>query len=170
MRTAAFFFIVNLLALPQIACAESTGEALDAFGLTGAWSTACEKLPADGGLRVTYEKTLFGARYITVVSGLSGNLITTKSRIKSASRITEEKLKYIYEIESTTAEHPLYKIGEPWERVFLKIGKKLQEFEYRSLDGRMTLISGGYRYKAMNSITNWIKTDEKPPLLEQCLN
>ena len=77
--------------------AETTAEALRAFGLVGTWSPDCAKETAKGGERSTILVPTLGEPTIESIGHYGpDNRFTTISHflIKSAIRVTEEKLKY----------------------------------------------------------------------------
>jgi hypothetical protein len=84
------------------AFAESAAQAMQAFGLIGTWSYDCAKDPLNGGVRYTYAAPMFGsATETTVVSAPAGNgpgppyfVFKSQYEIKSAERVTEEKITY----------------------------------------------------------------------------
>ena len=126
MRAATTIAAVGLLAFGSPAFAESTVNALDAFGLIGTWSEDCAK----NGLRGTFVAPLLGVPTWTL-SGYDGTYsVLMQFEIKTATRITEDKIKFVMvpvkfiKNGETVALTP--QMREPGESIWLKIGNKIK--------------------------------------------
>jgi len=84
---------IALFAIIPPASAESTSGAMQAFGLVGTWSEDCA---AQGAARLAHAYPVFGNPTITITANNSKDGSgTLEVEIKSASKVTDEKLKLI---------------------------------------------------------------------------
>ena len=70
--------------------AESTSQALETFGLTGTWSQDCA-----GDKRTIIVTSFWGSPIATLTSG-NNDALKSVFEIKSATRVTDEKIKIVY--------------------------------------------------------------------------
>lgn len=166
---------VIVLGFVRSAGAENVGATLKEFGLLGVWSTNCAKDPSrEVGDRSTYAAPIFGPVTITIVKHLQNHVVfRTIMEIKTAIRITNDKLKYEYIITSSKAEVPNaperdalgVNAGMMFTNVFERLGPKVRLFKSRSNDGKILFENGEQVVHAPNG-------DIRIPSVwvEKCLN
>jgi hypothetical protein len=158
-----------------LARAESSTEAIRAFGLVGTWSPDCSRDPTKPDMRTTYAAPELGAPTVILVfstaSGASAMTVMTKSEIKSAARIAEEKIQIVsVRVGAAMATGPFQSSTDsfPVEYVIQKFGDKRRTIDSHSLDGKRILIKDGFQYAPAGPSGEWHKTDRTTPLLEKC--
>jgi hypothetical protein len=160
--------------------AESTSEALKAFGLIGTWSQDCagEDRSVE---RVTYEVPFFGSPTIAVATKLPGMGIHRKEgNIVSATRITVDKFRLTIDASKTTREDKTWNLkGKSRETaLFLRIGDKIKILNLESIDHDLKrsyeiIKDEEIRTKAPNSTVlgfNYSGLTKVPVIYEKCLN
>jgi hypothetical protein len=134
VRAAATITAVGLLAFGSPAFAESTVTALDAFGLIGTWAEDCAK----NGLRGTFAAPFLGVPTWTISGSDGDNSVLMQFEIKSATRITEDKIKLVVFpekfIKNGQAVALPPKAREPAESIWVKIGNKMKATNTVSAD------------------------------------
>ena len=118
--------VLSMITLSSSVFAESSSEALKAFGLVGAWSEDCTK----SGSRATFATPFFNVPTLTISVSDGSLLIIMQFEIKYAVRVTEEKIKI------SAVLHKFTKDGqeiitppesrEPGESVWERVGKKIK--------------------------------------------
>ncbi len=144
MRTLLAAIVITNLLSGSSAIAESTKEAMSAFGMLGTWSLDCAR-PS----RVVYATPLFGAPTITsVANGKEGGL----SEVQEAFRVTAEKIKLQLIIRKAPgALDWMPQPGEIWEAVYEKSGNKFRPLSVRQKDGPKITAQDGFYYVPKNS-------------------
>lgn len=175
------YFVLLALALSQShAYADTTKDALKAFGIVGTWSPNCAIDPSKScertgtcNYRIIYSVPFFGSPNRTsVIATLNDNKpITTKEDIGTAEQITTDKLRYTYVLQNAFANGVDWtpQKGEAWEVVLQKVGPKLRVVENRRIDGEKLVVMNGFVYTHVNRTPPWQNTGVSTPPLEKCL-
>jgi hypothetical protein len=165
---AALLLIFSAAPLVPSAAAESTGDAMSAFGLIGTWSADCAKGPLSGVVRLTYSLPLIGSPKIIATVGFPAVGVTTSEfEIRSAVRVTEEKIKYTsVRVSSSNANTKLTtEIDDrPRETVLMKNGGKIRVSDSRTADGSEIFVQDGLWKEQVQGRA------PATSLLEKCLN
>ncbi len=178
--------IVACLFVGQAVGAESTAEAIKAFGLVGIWSVDCSKAPmatcdkSGCGARTTYEVPPSGPPMIKNVVGTLvpdvGKRFETK--IESATRIDDDKIKIMSIQQGVPGE--ISKLiwwrqpRELWETVLVKAGSRFRTYSAQREDGKKISAKDGFIVmppagtKFDEMPTNWVLGDKETPLFERC--
>ena len=126
MTTVIYGVMLGLVTISTPVMAESTAEALRAFGLVGTWSPDCA---ADGN-SIFYARVTFAASTLDAPT-MSMVIIDNRSflsQIVSAVRVTEDKIKISTKSISHTqdgVEYPSAGATAPAVMVIRKVGSKL---------------------------------------------
>ncbi len=139
---------------------------LGTFGLLGDWSFDC----ASKG------RTTFTAPFFGNPTGIStdGNENTySAAEIKSATRLTDDKLKIVSLItkvpDANKKNDAARQEGEIWQTVYERIGKKMRVMEIEREDGKKVVVKNGYFYETREG-KEPTKTTNFALFLEKCLN
>jgi hypothetical protein len=119
--------IAILLLGTTLAAAESTSTALKEFGIIGNWSQDCARSLTAGGDRVIIESPLFGSPIMAESNGLN-NTTFTRSEIRTAERVTQDKLRMIVVPVSSGGVVLPPERTKPKELLFQKRGQYLSLF------------------------------------------
>ena len=192
-----FSFLILVTLWCSIAHAESTAEAMKEFGLLGTWSVDCAKDvkqacdPKDECInRKTYTAPWFGIPMLEVTASTFKSGVTQEAKmvIKSATRITNDKIKVTIVISGQPDYMEIYRAhetmrtvaqwyplnGQTWSSVIQKVGEKIRTIDSRREDGKAFQIKDGLGYRhassTENSQTEWISTGKSAPFFEKCLN
>ena len=166
----------------QAAGAESTTEAMAAFGLFGSWSLDCSKpITCDQkicGSRNIYEVLPSGqpmSRFVigSIAPGLGG---TIESDIEAATRVADDKIKIIStQLQSPGQSLPWWRqAGERWELVLIKSGNKYRTFSAKREDGKKIATEEGFVVKPPSNTsfdqlpTSWLRTTNQTRWFEKC--
>jgi hypothetical protein len=148
--------------------AESTAEAMKNFGLIGTWSTDCAKDPAKDGERTTWDVPIFGVATETFANP---SFVFTHE-IKSAVRVTDEKLKYVEVLvkilEKEKPRDLLPGQTMPVELVIIKLGNKFREIDNHRVDGSIIWVKDGFRVYQNPQSKQW-EPGEETKAIEKCL-
>src|ERR1700743_310900 len=122
----------------QAFAAESTGEAIKAFGLLGSWSIDCSKAPTQTcvpqvgcGARTIYELSPSGPPKMRNLVGtlVPGQGMSFETIVESAERIGDDKIKLVSVQQGVPGQFSkvmwLRRPGERWETVLLKVGEEI---------------------------------------------
>jgi len=169
LETKAAIIVVLITATCSLARAESTAQALEAFGLVGTWSADCAN---ESLARITYAVSVLSSPTVTAITLEFKQVF----EIDSAVRITEDKLR-------TTKHYSSYVLnGKPlaartqdkYVSVLLKSGSKYRSLDSYVSDGKYTttLVKNGSKYapNPQNIRDEWHDTRGQSEILEKCLN
>jgi hypothetical protein len=179
MRVLPAAMVMVALMTPGSATAESTAEAIRAFGLVGTWSWDCARSDRD---RMTFATPLFGAS--TITSGKKGHQDEV-IEISEAVRVTDDKIKLTFLVKKIVGNpdpdpwldaNP----GESWELVFAKYGNKIKWILQAQKDGpKIRVLDGFYAVpdvpdgqgtREARKPLAWKKGKDSTELYEKCLN
>jgi hypothetical protein len=161
--------VVALLIATRPAAAETTAEALRAFGLLGIWSPDCA-----GPIRHLY--ALHPGKPPTATAIIDGTEQAI-TEIEDATRSGDDRIRWVAHYRKylplNVGPQPWMPVpGERWETVLLKVGDKFRSWRSQRLDGAKILVRDGFNYEAEASPVGgpllWRKTDEATPLFARC--
>ena len=165
----AGFSLVLTATLPSHA--ESTGDAMRKFGISGSWSGNCT-----GPLRLKYSTPSSGTPTVTRSWGGKVDLLY---EVKEASRLSEKKLKLLVLIKTQKIQSPsplmkgLPQPGEVWEIVYVKVGNKFQIFSTEQKDGDKLSVRDGFQFIPKDDGQGGFSMENsgvRMPPLEKCLS
>ena len=171
----------------QAFAAESTGEAIKAFGLLGSWSIDCSKAPTQTcvpqvgcGARTIYELSPSGPPKMRNLVGtlVPGQGMSFETIVESAERIGDDKIKLVSVQQDVPGQFSkvmwLRQPGERWETVLLKVGEKYRWFSHQRQDGAKIQAKDGFEVRPPPATrydeipTQWVTSDKPTPLFERC--
>lgn len=143
----------------------TTKQTLEGFGLIGTWSFDCA-----GKARTTFAAPMFGSP--TGISTNGGDE-TTVAEIRSATMLTQDKLKIITlttKVPNGSKNKPsVRQEGEIWQAVYERFGKKARLVDVEREDGKKVIVKGGFLYETPEG-KEPTKTANFALFLERCLN
>jgi len=152
MRGATIGLLFACLVAGQAPAAESASDVIRTFGLIGSWSVDCQKDPRKAcdqdscGARLTYIVPSSGPPTINLTNRMYGQMRTFISTIYSASRIAEDKIKFL-SVQDPAPSLPIVwwrQPGEVWEIVLLKVGDRYRTFSAHRDDGKKFDVEEGF--------------------------
>ena len=166
----SIFVILTVSSVP--AFAESASDAMRDFGLIGTWSPDCAVDPAGPVpvLRVTYS-ILSGLPAFSNFTKAGKVSAASEGEIRSAVRVTEDKLRITTVITKTTLTDNTVKmvVDAPIiDSVFVKMGSKIELLDRRSVDGKVLLVQNGELIVRSKDGVETGRIKQLP--LEKCLN
>jgi hypothetical protein len=186
MRGAKIGLFFACVVAGQASAAESASDVIRTFGLIGSWSVDCQKDPRKAcdqdscGARLTYIVPSSGPPIINLTNRTYGKMRTFISTIYSASRIAEDKIKFL-SVQDPPPSLPIVwwrQPGEVWEIVLLKVGDKYRTFSAHRDDGKKFDVEEGFYVRpppppppaeSYNTMpTEWHRTTQQTPLFEKC--
>jgi hypothetical protein len=197
---SAILFILLVMGTCSHASAESTAQAMQAFGLIGTWSLDCAKDPLKGGVRDTYAVSILGTATASEIGSFhTGSDVPSsyvffkeETEIKQAIRVTEEKIKLIQihtswaNVKDNASTPPIYTTLENLrlqvgtreiERIIMKKDGKIQTIESHSVDDKIILVRNTEIYRPQiddkTGNADWTKTRGIGTVVkawERCLN
>jgi hypothetical protein len=158
-----------LILAPAAASAETTAAAMQAFGLTGTWSTNCA-----GAFRVVYEVPAGGAPTVRVIE--EGREIAA-SEIREILDRTDDQISWTSVITAwSLADQPderwMPAPGEIWETGLAKLGGKIRPMHSQRQDGGKIAVKDGFIYTAEEpkpgGAVAWRNTGKATLPLQRC--
>jgi hypothetical protein len=173
--------LLGLLATAAPAVAETSSDAMRAFGLIGSWSEDCStdmtRPCADLARcypRLTFTVPLQGnpAEEVMSPSAVAGLVYKSAIAIDSATQLPGGKIR----IATTAAIDPAdptttpQSRGETWETVYQKTGTSLRVWSAQNASGSKIAARDGYRYELASDGKQWRQTSQQTPSLDKCLH
>jgi hypothetical protein len=192
MRTiVAHIFLALLTTTVPVtgAFAESTSEAMRAFGLVGTWSVDCSieisqpcMTIAHCSGRLSFLVPQFASPFLEFDSQTNtpGQVRKIISPIESAQRVTEDKIKLVTlgtEDLKGRVQYLLPVRDEKWDTIYIREGNKLRVWSFKRSDGMKVRIDNGKIYEPEPSwkpehgaVQRWVQSNSEVNDLEKCLN
>lgn len=164
---------IAMVLIVGAAHAESTSEALRAFGFVGTWSTDCAKDPTqEVGERTTYVADVFGTpKILSVRRTIDGDVRRMELLIDSAMRVTDEKIKIT--LHEVGVSHTLAGKNETvspniYQVVWLKSASKMRMMESLTLNTNTLNVQNGESIERIDGKERDIRPPTPP--IEKCIN
>jgi hypothetical protein len=188
LEAARLGLLLGLLAAASPAAAETTSDAMLAFGLVGSWSADCSTdmtrpcVDIDRCYpRLTFIVPLQGAPAEEVMSpsAVAGLVYKNKIAIDAVTQLSGDKIQITTTaaIQSGDPATTLQARGETWETIYQKNGANLRVWSARQANGAKIAVRDGYRYEpdgdstsANGQVSQWRRTSEQTAALQKCVN